>query len=340
MRILTKREEVLARLAEAARARSPVFCPNGETVDEIEGILAAADIFRRKRGLETLAVGIAITGTYPDHPQLRRLDFDSDLGPDGAAFIRSGGSIESRAFIWLDWLGVYGNRPALFPGIEVIPVMDHGWVPSAPDLALLANPEFQDRMGIVMFDASACPLEENAARTAEYARVAGKRVVVEACPDKIPSAKEVLEAGPGYTVLTDPAGAADFVKATGVDLIDPSLGTEHRGIPGETIHYRRHLAQDLARRVGPILALHGTTSLGDKITEVGRDGIVKVNFYTGMARSASQAVRTSWAARGPEPLKLEFASGSFIHNVRRKSVREECLRMLELLHGKGSCLDS
>ena len=333
MRILTKKEEVLARLAEAARARSPVFCPNGETVDEIEGILAAADLFRRKRGLQTLAVGIAITGTYPDHPQLRRMDFDSDLGPDGAAFTRSGNSIESRAFIWLDWLAVYGSRPNLFPGIEVIPVMDHGWVPSAPDLALLENPEFQDRMGIMMFDASACPLEENTARTAEYVRVAGRRVVVEACPDKIPSAKDVLEAGPGYTVLTDPAGAEAFVRATGVDLIVPSLGTEHRGIPGETIHYRRHLAQDLARRVGPILALHGTTSLGDKITEVGRDGIVKVNFYTGMARSASEAVRSRWSAGCPGTLKLEFASGSFIHNVRRQSVREECLKMLELLNG-------
>jgi len=84
--------------------------------------------------------------------------------------------------------------------------------------------------------------------------------------------------------------------------------------------------------VGPILALHGTTSLGDKITQVGEDGIVKVNFYTGMARAASEAVRALWNARGAETLKLDFASGSFIHNIRRQKVREESLRMLRLLH--------
>ena len=331
MRIVTRREEVLALFAAAARARTPILCPNGETVDEIEGILAAADAFRRERGLETFAVGVAITGSYPDHPQLKRLDFESDLGPGGSAFLRAAGSIESRAFIWLDWLGVYGDRADLFPGVEVIPVLDHGWVPAAADLALLDNPAFQDRMGVMMFDASACPLEENIARTAAYVRTAGTRVVVEACPDKIASARDVLESGPGATLLTDPAGAEAFVRATGVDLIVPSLGTEHRGVPGESIYYRRPLAQDLFGRVGPILALHGTTSLGDRITHVGRDGIVKVNFYTGMARAASEGVRSEWAAHGTGTLGLELASGSFIHNLRRRRVREECLRMLRLL---------
>jgi len=332
MKVIIRREEVLARLASAAAHRTPIFCPNGETVDEIEGIIAAAAAFRKEKGLETVTVGIGITGTYPDHPQLRQLSLDSDLRSDGGRFLRAADSIESAAFIWLDWIGVYGSRPELFPGVEVIPFMDHGWVPAAPDRALLNNPDFQRRMGIIMFDASACPLEENIARTAEYVRVAGPHVVVEACPDRIASAKEIMEAGPGASILTDPASAAQFVQATKVDLIVPSLGTEHRGVPGESIYYRRFLAQDLFKRVGPILALHGTTSLGDKITQVGEDGIVKVNFYTGMARAASEAVRALWNARGAETLKLDFASGSFIHNIRRQKVREESLRMLRLLH--------
>ncbi|PAW76301.1 MAG: hypothetical protein B9S32_15755 [Verrucomicrobia bacterium Tous-C9LFEB] len=331
MKIITKKEDVLARLKTAAATQTPLFCPNGETVDEIEGILHAAHLFQQQHHLPHVTVGIGITGTYPDHPQLKRLAFGSDLAAGGRHFLQSTESITARAFLWLDWLAVYANQPELFPGVEVIPFLDHGWVPSSVDLELLHHPDFQRRMGILMFDASAFSLEENIKRTAEFVREAGSHVVVEACPDKILSAADLREHHAEGNQLTDPASAEHFVNATKVDLIVPSLGTEHRGVPGESIYYRRALAQDLQQRVGPILALHGTSSLGDKITHVGQDGIVKVNFYTGMARVASEAVRSSWGTAGTESLKIEMASGSFIHNLRRQKVCEECVRMLGLL---------
>jgi fructose-bisphosphate aldolase class II len=336
MKIITRKEDVLARLAAAAADQVPLFCPNGETVDEIEGILSAADTFQRQQKLQSVTLAIGVTGSYPDHPQLKRLAFDSDLAADGSHFLRTADSIESRAFIWLDWLGVYANQPHLFPAVEVIPFLDHGWAPSSADLAVMQNPDFQRRMGIIMFDASSCSLEENIARTAEYVSKAGTRVVVEACPDKILSAQELHDNGSGGNILTDPVSAEKFVRATGVDLIVPSLGTEHRGVPGESIFYRRGLAQDLRQRVGRILALHGTSSLGDGITHVGQDGIVKVNFYTGMARAASEAVRSHWTGSEINSLKIETAAGSYIHNHRRQEVRKTCLRMLHLLRGAGS----
>lgn len=331
MKIIAKKEDVLARLADAAANCTPIFCPNGETVDEIEGILSAAELFRVRHQLERVTVGIGITGTYPDHPQLKRLALDSDLAADGTHFLCGAESVQSRAFIWLDWIGVYAMQPNLFPGVEVIPFLDHGWAPSSADLTLMHDRDFQERMGIIMFDASFDSFEGNVKKTLDYVRLAGARVVIEACPDKILSAHELRNKGSEGNVLTDPVGAEQFVRATGVNLIVPSLGTEHRGVPGETIYYRRSLAQDLGRRVGSILALHGTSSLGDNITHVGQDGIVKVNFYTGMARAASESVRSLWSASGTDPLKIEMAAGSFIHNHRRQKVREECLRMLHLL---------
>ena len=331
MKIITRKEDVLARLAAAAAGQTPLFCPNGETVDEIEGILSAADSFQRQCKLQSVTVAIGVTGSYPDHPQLKRLALDSDLAADGSHFICSAGSIESRAFIWLDWLSVYASQPKLFPAVEVIPFLDHGWATCPADLALMQNADFQRRMGIIMFDASPCPLDENIARTAEYASKAGMRVVVEACPDKILSAQELRDKSSGGNILTDPVSAERFVRATRVDLIVPSLGTEHRGVPGESISYRRALAQDLRQRVGPILALHGTSSLGDKITHVGQDGIIKVNFYTSMACAASEAVRSHWTGLESNSLKIEMAAGSYIHNHRRQKVRETCLRMFHLL---------
>ena len=329
MKIINKKEEVLARFSNAASHKTPIFCPNGETVDEIEGILCAAEAFRRERQIPVVTVGIGITGMYPDHPQLKRLAMDSDLAADGVGFLREAKSIEARAFIWLDWIEVYAG--GLFPGVEVIPFLDHGWAPAAADLDLMRNREFQERMGIIMFDASLCAFEENIARTCEYVREAGGRVVVEACPDKILSAAELKSKGGHGNVLTDPESAEEFVRATGVDLIVPSLGTEHRGVPGESIYYRRPLAQDLQRRVGSILALHGTSSLGDKIGSVGQDGIVKVNYYTGMAKAASGEVRRAWEAS--DSLPVEMAAGSFIHNIRRRKVSEECLQRMRVLHG-------
>lgn len=317
-------------MAQATKTGIPIFCPNGETVDEIEGILSAAAHFRHQNNLPVITLGIGITGTYPDHPQLQRLALDSDLKSDGNSFTKKAESITEQAFLWLDWLALYADRGSLFPGVEIIPFLDHGWVPSSADLELMQNVEFQRRMGIIMFDGSYFPLEENIARTSEYVQRASANVVVEASPDKILSAAELAKKKVHGNLLSNPEEVEKFVRATGVNLIVPSLGTEHRGLPGEDIYYRRELAQDLSRRVGPMQALHGTSSLGDKIRHVGQDGIVKVNFYTGMARAASEAVRSSWKTNA-ETLKIEQASGSFLHNIRRQKIREECLRMLQLL---------
>ena len=143
MKIIINKEEVLERLDAAASNRTPLFCPNGETADEIEGILSAAESLRLEHQLQTVTVGLGITGSYPEHPQLQRLALDTDLAADGNRFLRRAGSIKSRAFIWLDWLGVYADRPGLFPGVEVIPFMDHGWTRSPADPALMEATGFR-----------------------------------------------------------------------------------------------------------------------------------------------------------------------------------------------------
>lgn len=320
MRIVNGREEVLVALAEAGRSGRPLFCPNAETPDEMEGVLSAAEAYAADCGLEGMAVGIGVTASYPEHGQLKRLGT---------------GSLRATWRVWDGWLRGYAAVEGLYPRVEVIPFLDHGWAPHAEDVDLMEDAGFQTAMGIVMFDASALGIGENIRLTRAYVGQAGGRVVVEGCPDKILSQAEIARRGLRTAdLLTDPEQAERFVRETGVDLIVPSLGTEHRGQSGEGIFYRRELARELARRVGPRLALHGTSSLGERVGDVGADGVCKVNYYTAMARAASGAVRAEWDRTAGDPLPVGLAAGSFIHHARRRMVCLRARAMLELLYAQ------
>ena len=196
----------------------------------------------------------------------------------------------------------------------------------------MMDEQVQQQFGIIMFDASTFDLPENIRLTREYVKQASQRVVVEACPDKILSEAEILGKGlSAEDMLTDPLQAAEFVRETDVDLIVPNLGTEHRAT-GHQIRYRAEIAQQLKEQIGAKLALHGTSSLGDRISNLATQGIVKVNFYTAMARSASQQLRASWdSIPMADPLPIEQACGSEVLNIRRQRVRKVALGMLQKL---------
>jgi len=324
MKIIRDRSEVLKRLRENGAA--PILCPNAETPDEMEGVFLGAQRHAVERDMPAAVVGIGVTASYPDHPQLGRL-----------AMGDSSGALASAARTWLGWLDVYADRDGLFDRVEAIPFLDHGWAPLEADRNLMKSHWFQEAMGIIMFDASLHEFEENVELTADYVREAGKHVVVEACPDKVYERAEIErkmldEAG----MLSDPARVREFVNLTGVDLVVPNLGTEHRTVSKVPLEYHRDIAQGIKNQVGPIQALHGTSSLGERLRTVGEDGICKVNFYTAMALGASVAVKSGWdQAPSGEPLPISLACGSAIHATRRGAFAETTRTMLDLLAGQG-----
>lgn len=330
MQLLTERDAVLQALADARTRARPLFCPNAETPDEMEAVLLAAESFARSKALRSLTVGIGITGSYPDHPQLQRLDLSSKVTLAGNRQHWSDRPIGHVAETWLNWLACYADRPGIFPRVRVIPFFDHGWASSPNDLELMRDSSFQTRMGIIMFDASQCDLPRNIAMTRAYVNDARPRVVVEACPDEIHSQRDMIRLNlRAADLITDPASAERFVKATGVDLIVPNLGTEHRGLPGARIRYRSDVARQLRRRVGSILALHGTSSLGPRVASVAHDGFCKVNFYASLARQASDQLRQSWRPFHNAPtLPVDYAAGSWVHHARRRGAMRKCLQII------------
>jgi fructose-bisphosphate aldolase class II len=221
-----------------------------------------------------VVVGIGVTASYPDHPQLGRLAMGD--GQDACV-------LGHAARTWMGWLEVYSDREGFFDRVEVIPFLDHGWAPLAADLELMNASWFQEAMGIIMFDASLHDFDENARLTKEYVSRAGGNVVVEACPDKVFELAEIKRKNLGEAdLLSDPRRVGQFVERTGVDLVVPNLGTEHRTASDVPLEYRRDIAREISKLVGPIQALHGTSSLGDRLETVGSDDICKVNFYTAL----------------------------------------------------------
>lgn len=326
MKILRERNEVLECLSEAGSAGSPLLCPNAETPEEMEGIFLGAQRHAVSRNMSRVVVGIGVTASYPDHPQLGRLAMHGESAP---------GALDLAARIWLGWLEVY-SRDGLFDRVEAIPFLDHGWVPLEADLNLMKAPWFQDAMGIIMFDASLYEFEKNVALTAGYVADTGGRVVVEACPDKVYERAEIERKQLGEAgMLSDPQRVREFVKLTGVDLVVPNLGTEHRTLSKVPLEYRRDIAQGIAKQIGPIQALHGTSSLGDRLQTVGKDGICKVNFYTAMSRAASVRVKEGWdQVPSGESLPIALACGSAIHASRREVFADKTRSMLNLLAGE------
>lgn len=320
MKILRERNEVARRLAEAGREGRPLLCPNAETPAEMEGILLGAQRRAEESGRAEVTVGIGVTATYPDHPQLGRL-----------ALGRGAEGLARAARLWLGWLEAYAGES--FDRVSVIPFLDHGWAPSESDRSLMEAEWFQDAMGIILFDASLHEWERNVELTAEYAAKARGRVVVEACPDKVYERAEMERKGlRGTDLLSCPERVEVFAKATGADVLVPNLGTEHRTRSRETLEYRRDLAKDIARRVGPVLALHGTSSLGDRLGRVGEDGVCKVNFYSAMARDAGERQRSAWEEFSREaPLPVAAACGGALHLLRREAFAENVRRMLSLI---------
>jgi len=321
MKIINERNNVLERLIAAGENGIPLLCPNAETPEEMGGILLGAQRHAISRGLPSIAIGIGVTASYPDHPQLENLALP-------------GATLEATAGLWLRWLQVYLDC-GLFGKVEAIPFLDHGWEPAEQDRALMEQVWFQEEMGIIMHDASLRDFSDNVRLTAGYVERAGQRVVVEACPDKVYERAEIERKNLGEAaMLSDPENVARFVAMTGVDLVVPNLGTEHRAISKVPLEYRRELAQALSSRIGPRLALHGTSSLGNRLQTVGRDGICKVNFYTAMAREASERVKAQWDAPEPgAPLPIGLACGSAVHATRRDIFAEKTLAMLDLLAG-------
>ncbi|PYC85424.1 fructose-bisphosphate aldolase [Streptomyces tateyamensis] len=148
-----------------------------------------------------------------------------------------------------------------------------------------------------MFDASALPHAENVKATAEAAAFAHRHGLhLEAELGRV-GGKDGEPPLPAHApgARTDPAEAADYVAATGVDALAVAVGSSH-AMTSRTAALDLELVARLTAAVPVPLVLHGSSGVPDgQLRAAVAAGLVKINIGTALNTAFTPALRTALA---------------------------------------------
>ena len=244
----------------------PSFCV--EDRETLEAILSSALETGKEIGKDDLPVVPAWTVRYPGRGQMQLITASGDpvLGTN----------------LMLSDLEAFMGPTSPYRKLRVMPHLDHGF----PWLDADIMEKYVNKFASIMCDASERPFDTNIKLTAQYVEQVRGKVLVEGAVD------EIFEAGSDQpkNEPTSVEQAERFLNQTGVDILVPNVGTEHRST-ATVAQYRSDRASAISSKVGKILCLHGTSSLGtNDLSRLPKDGFVKVNVFTLLAVRGGQAV--------------------------------------------------
>ena len=177
-------------------------------------------------------------------------------------------------------------------------------------------------LGSVMYDASAAPYDQNVRATAEVVRWCHERAVwVEAELGEIGGKDGVHAAG----ARTNPAEAARYAAATGVDALAVAVGSSHAMLTRDAV-LDAGLIAEIYRAVPVPLVLHGSSGVPDAgLAAAVAAGMTKINVATRLNKAFTGAVRACLAADPAlvDPRRYGAAA--------REAVAAEVIRLLGVL---------
>ena len=273
MPVIHGRKNALKVLERARERNVPIPIFGTGSFWNIEAILIAAKNIREKYQIAEMPVTVSMTYTYPCMAQAKRITVSTvpELG------FRS---------IMTQLRTLVDSPESPCKDIVVLPHLDH----ADPERDRWALTEGTQYLASAMFDAQRFPAERNAELTAEYVKAYGGEILVEGIMDELP-----VEAMHEKTVerIADadyPARAAEYVKRTGIDFLVADLGTEQQATGSSNCHYLGDRARRITEAVGgPMLTMHGGSSLPpEQLAQLGRDGVVRFNVWTKIARDAGR----------------------------------------------------
>lgn len=176
----------------------------------------------------------------------------------------------------------------------------------------------------VMFDASALDDSLNVEATTEVVRASHLRGAwVEAELGAVGGKDGIHSA----TARTDPAAAAAYVEATGVDALAVAVGSSHAR-PTRDAALDLELVGRLRAAVPVPLVLHGSSGVPDEgLVAAVRAGLTKVNIATQLNRVFTAAVRRRL---GDDPLLVDPRR---YLDAGRDAIADEVARLIDLLGG-------
>jgi fructose-bisphosphate aldolase class II/tagatose 1,6-diphosphate aldolase GatY/KbaY len=167
--------------------------------------------------------------------------------------------------------------------------LDHG------DSMELVRQCVDARYTSVMLDFSARSFEENSDALRQVVEMAHPHgITVEGEIGKIGKADEATAEGGASSAFTDPAEAARYVKATGVDLLAVSVGNKHGFYRGDP-HLEFGLLEQLHAVVSVPLVMHGGTGIPAR--DIQRSvslGIAKVNVASELVHGFRGSLTSQW----------------------------------------------
>ncbi|MFI5614166.1 class II fructose-bisphosphate aldolase [Amycolatopsis sp. NPDC051903] len=174
----------------------------------------------------------------------------------------------------------------------------------------------------VMYDGSRLPYEENVRTTREIVDLChAAGIAVEAELGEV-GGKDGVHA-PG--ARTDPAEAAEFVAATGVDALAVAVGTSH-AMQSRTASVDRALVERLRDAVAVPLVLHGSSGLSDdELCGAVRSGLTKINISTHLNGLFTRSLKRFLDERPDVVDPRKYVT------LGRAAVEEETARLLKLL---------
>ena len=269
MPVVTDPEQTRDLLDEMRQADAALPCFCTENSWTTEAILRATQQVGEELDVKAPPVSVAFTGAYHRRSNLRNWWLAEDMQTGFRSVT--------------DEIRVLASEDGPYASCRVFPHLDHG----DPDGDQWLMEEHADEFAMIMYDGGELSFEENVQRTKNYVESFGDRVVVEGAVAALKEASEDVEA----FGLTTAGQAREFLERTGCDLIVPNVGTEHRASEAGVARYHPERAQEVAEAAGPVLVLHGTSSLADdELARLPGDGIVKVNVWTVIERKGAEAM--------------------------------------------------
>jgi ketose-bisphosphate aldolase len=191
----------------------------------------------------------------------------------------------------------------------------------------------QAGFNLVMLADPAASANDYAARVAAIVRAAHARgVAVEGELGELPYGAAANGGDSHGGASTEPAVAAEFVAATGIDLLAVSVGNVHIQTRGQS-ELDLELLEEIHRRVSVPLVLHGGTGIAPgSLRAAIALGVAKVNYGTYLKNRYLKVMRQALGGDSLDPHRLLGMGGSEDALVAgRLAVRDAVLERIELL---------